>query len=90
MELIQRNRRTAWRRVEDEVVIVSSETNALTILNETAGRVWELLGEPRTYEELATALSLEFDVEVGQARRDVADLVADLRLSKLIDSTEAK
>lgn len=86
---LQRNSKAAWRRVEGEVLIVSSERNSLTVLNDTAARVWELLDTNRTEEELAKALCDEFEVDFPSARRDVTVFVDDLLTRGLLRRIES-
>lgn len=75
---IARNERTAWRRIENEVLIISSDTNKLTILNDTGARVWELLEQPQPIDHLVHKIASEFEVTVDDAQRDVCSFIDDL------------
>lgn len=80
----KRSDRIAWRRVQDEVLIISSDTNRLTVLNGTGGRVWELLEAHETADALATALVQEFEVDAGRASKDVSAFLREMRERDLI------
>ena len=81
---VKRSTRVAWRRIEDEVVVVSSDQNNLTILNDTAARVWELLEGTRSLDQLTDAIHLEFEVSREVARADVGKFVGELQTRGLI------
>lgn len=89
MAMLRRNDRTAWRRVENEVLIISSDSNTLTVLNDTGARVWELLDSPASVDALAVAIADEFEVDEPSARRDIESFVADLSKRRLIVVEEA-
>lgn len=77
--------RLAWRRIEDEVVLLRLDTSAYYSLNGTGSRVWELLCEGRPPEKAAALLAREYGVPLPAALRDVAALVRDLRRQKLLE-----
>jgi hypothetical protein len=54
-------------------------------LNGTGSLIWEMLESPRTVKELATAVSLEYDVDPAQAANDVASFVADMNAMGLLE-----
>lgn len=45
-------------------------------LNETGTRIWRLLGDDLEQNEVAKALDADFEVNLEQAKRSVAKLVA--------------
>ena len=88
MTLFRRSPQTAWRRVQDEVLIVATQGNRLSVLNDTAARVWELLDHDVSSDDIATALSQEFDVDEATARRDVELLLAELLERNLVGKVD--
>lgn len=84
---LKRSDRIAWRRVQAEVLIISSDTNRLTVLNDTGARVWELLDAHETADALAAALVGEFEVDRERAERDVAAFIEEMRKRALIVET---
>ncbi|CAM3642416.1 PqqD family protein [Cohnella lubricantis] len=59
--------------IDGETILLNQETLAVTKLNETGGRIWELLSENRTLEQVAERICGEFDgAEAHRIREDVA------------------
>jgi hypothetical protein len=75
---VRRARDTAWRRVEDEVAIISMEANRIRLLNRVGAFLWERC-EDATVAELVDALCARFEIDAETARRDVEAFVEDLR-----------
>lgn len=55
------------------------DLNALILLNATGRRVWELLAEDASEEDLAAGIAREFAVESKRARADVRAFLDRLR-----------
>lgn len=73
------------RRMGDAVVLVHLGTNRIYELNATGARIWELLAEGRSVEEMEEILTTEFEaggVDVGAEIDRLIDLV---RAEKLAD-----
>jgi hypothetical protein len=47
-------------------------------LNAVGTTIWDLIAEPTPIEELAAAIAAEYDVDAGQARRDLDAFLEDL------------
>ena len=54
------------------------------LLNVTATRIWQLADGSRSVEEIATALTGEFDIDFQQAHQSVMRLLTELSEKKLI------
>lgn len=68
----------ADRVIDGQAVIVLSDTGDVLILNEGGTWLWERLDGQRTVEELAVALSAEFEVSMDQGRADLQELLEEL------------
>lgn len=77
--------RIAWRKVADEAVILDTETAAYYSLQDVGLRIWELIGEGRSIEEMAAVLAEEFDASEDVIRRDCEELIVRLRREKIIE-----
>jgi len=75
---------TAWRRIDDEAVVLDLRTSVYYSLNDTAAFVWERVGEGLNAEQIAQRLVEEFDPSPESALRDVEELLRDLRKNELI------
>jgi hypothetical protein len=73
-----------WRRVGEEAVLVNLKTNQIYSLNHTGARLWELIGAGHDREGAEAALIREFDVEEGDLRKEVADMLEALAKEGLI------
>jgi hypothetical protein len=54
------------------------------LLNKTATRIWQLADGSRSVEEIASALTDEFDIDFQQAHGSVIRLLTELSEKKLI------
>jgi hypothetical protein len=79
-----RNPQLAWREIDGEVVIISPEDSQVHELNETAALVWKFADGERTADEIAASLATEYDVASDSARKDVAELIAQLADKQLL------
>jgi len=86
--LLTRGREVVTRRIADETLIVPiaggvGDLDAIYTLNEVAARVWELLEQPITAEQIVDAIVEEFDVTRERAVEDVSDLLETLEQAGL-------
>jgi hypothetical protein len=79
-----RNPQLAWREIDGEIVIISPEDSQVHELNVTAALVWKRADGEQTLEEIAAGMVSEFDVTQESARRDVAELIAQLAEKQLV------
>jgi hypothetical protein len=72
--------------LEDEIILLHPETNQFCILNRTASVIWSQVAQPATSEEIAAAVSTQFEgVTEADALRDVEETLrqmVDLRFIK--------
>ena len=66
-------------RVEDEMIMMNVERGKYIGLTETGARIWDLLAEPRTAEDLCAALCEEYDIAAEQCRTEVDAFVAEMQ-----------
>ena len=74
----------AGRVIDDEAVIVLSDTGQVQVLNEVGAHVWELIDGARSVTEIAQAIAEEFDVSLQEASADVLEFVLELEKEKII------
>ncbi|MBI4374896.1 MAG: PqqD family protein [Elusimicrobia bacterium] len=78
----------AWRKVEDQAIVLDLESSHYYSLDPIGTRIWELLCEGRAAHEIAADLALEYDAPAEKIKRDVSELVRELSRSKLLASEE--
>ena len=74
----------ALREVVGEILVIPlGETalnmNGMIVLNPVSKVIWEHLAEGTTEEELLQAITDEFDVELQEAKADLAEFLNELR-----------
>jgi hypothetical protein len=69
----------AWRRVGGEAVVLHVPSSVYFSLNDSAAFLWERLAGGDSAAEAAAKLEETYEVEAALARRDVADLLEELR-----------
>ena len=67
-----------------DAVVISPEEGMVRLLNVTATRIWQLADGSRSVEEIAAALTDEFDIDFQQAHQSVIRLLTELSEKKLI------
>ena len=72
------------RKLEDEMVLLNLDSGEYFGLNDTATRVWELLGEGCGREEIAGRLAAEYEVGAEAAAGHVASLCDELLAAGLL------
>lgn len=75
---------TAWRRVENESIILDLNTSVYYSLNDTGAFIWERLGAGAAAPQVAAELCAEFDVKPETAQRDADEIIAKLCQQKLL------
>jgi coenzyme PQQ synthesis protein D (PqqD) len=69
----------------DEVVILDLKNGMYYGLDEVGARIWELIQQPRTIDEIRDALLEEYEVEPEDCTRDLVALLQDLNDAQLIE-----
>ena len=64
--------------LDDELLGIDSQAGYCYSLNETAGRVWELIAEPMTVSEICSRLRKEFAVDEQTCKRETISLLQQL------------
>ena len=68
-----------------EVVILSTKSGVYYGLDEVGARIWHLLKEPKTIQDLLDTILKEFDATADQCEPDLLDLLDDLRSKGLME-----
>jgi hypothetical protein len=81
--IVVRNEGLLTAEVDGELMAMSVDRGMCYGLNAVGTRIWALIAEPRSIDDLCARLREEFDVEEEECRRDVVDLVEELRAEGL-------
>ncbi len=71
-------------KFDDEVILLSRETNGYYHRGMPGSRIWELLESPRSVDELCAALQEEFEVDADTCRTEAREFIQDMVEKKLI------
>jgi len=71
--------------VDGEVAIMSVEQGSYFTLNDVGGRIWILLEQPRSLNDVCQMLLEEFEVTESECRIDVLELAQNLEARNLVE-----
>ena len=71
--------------VDGESVILDLEEGIYYGLNSTGAQIWEQVQEPTSVEDVAAAITAEYDVDPEQCLEDVIGLLQDLEENGLVE-----
>jgi PqqD family protein of HPr-rel-A system len=77
--------------MSEELLVVDPKARNVHLLNETGGRIWELLGETTSVDALVEALADEYEGATPEAlRAEVEAFLADLDAKGLLGGARSK
>lgn len=82
---IRRREEPLTASVDGEIVMLDAEQGEYFALGAVGSRIWELLEEPRTLDEVCRALQYEFEVDPQTCREEVARFMRDLHEAQLVE-----
>jgi len=85
---VRRKSDVASRNIAGEVIILSAKDSMLHSLDEVGSVIWDLLKEPRTAEEIVSALLDQYQVDRATLEKDVLEFLNTLLERKLIATAE--
>jgi hypothetical protein len=72
------------RAFEHEVAVILPTANAVRVLNEVGGRIWDL-ADGRTLSQILDVLVNEYDIERTQLRVDAENFLSELQGRGLLE-----
>ena len=69
---------------EPDIVLLGKDQREYFGLKEVAGRVWQLLEQPRSFKQLKQSLLSEYDVSSEQLTADLEILIEQLSAQEII------
>tara|TARA_X000000368_G_scaffold226678_1_gene178928 strand:+ start:384 stop:647 length:264 start_codon:yes stop_codon:yes gene_type:complete len=71
--------------IEDNLIILNSETGKYLELNSSAKFIWKLIENGKNFSEILTSLLDEFEVSREEAQSALDDLLLNIKKQGLID-----
>jgi len=84
-KLFTQGSKTASRIVEGEAVIFTPEDSMIHSLNEVGTRIWELLEQEKTIEDIVKVICQEYEVEEKEAEQDITKFINELHAKGIVD-----
>ncbi len=76
--IVRRGKDIPFSQLDDELLAIDSQAGYCYSLNATAGRVWDLIATPITFEAICAQLRKEYAVDEQTCRREVTALLQGL------------
>ena len=73
-----RNSKTISGRLHDELVMMDIGQGKYFSLNPVSTRVWDLLENPLSLDELRGRLMEEYEVDIEQCRAEVTEVISEM------------
>ena len=73
--------------LDEEAVILHLKAGVYYGLDSVGARIWALIQEPKTVDQIKDAILKEYDVEPDRCERDVLALLQELAAEDLIEIT---
>lgn len=83
--LISRKSELLEAEVDDELVALHVDKGTCYGFNATAARIWALIDEPKSLDQLCTALGEDYEVDRQTCEREVVALLRELAADGLIE-----
>jgi len=75
MEKYQRNEQVIDGELDDQQVMMHIDKGMYYGLNQVGKRIWDMLKEPKSFEEMTQILLQEFEVSEQQCKKEVQDFL---------------
>jgi hypothetical protein len=79
-----RNLNTLWKRFNDEIVTLNTETRQYHVLNATAAIVFEMSSGEQQLEDIAEVIADAYAIDPNQALADVRETISGMEKIGLI------
>ena len=76
--IVQRGKDIPFSQLDDEMLAIDAQAGFCYSLNESAGRVWDLIATPMSLEAICAQLQREYAVDEQTCRREVTTLLQGL------------
>lgn len=80
-----RKSKAAWQQVEENIIVVTSQTRKMHILQGIGQRIWQLLENPIKQQDLIDQMQAEYDADPLQIKQDVEEFLEQLVEKSIIE-----
>jgi hypothetical protein len=75
IKMFIRNKKAAWQQVEENIIIVTSQTRKMHILDGIGQRIWHLLESPVSRDDIVNTLESEYEESREIIEKDLDDFI---------------
>lgn len=86
MKKYLRNNSILAESLQDLLVMLDIDKGKYYSLNSVATRIWELIDQPKTIENICEVLTNEFEVDFEQCKKEVEDHLAQMYKLGLLET----
>jgi hypothetical protein len=86
---VQRGKEIPFSQLNDELLAIDADAGYCYALNESAGRVWDLIAMPMTINAICAQLGKEYTVDRATCMRQVTALLQGLYDAGLVQVDDA-
>jgi len=87
--IISRGADIVFSKLDDELLAIDAQAGYCYSMNETAGRIWEMISIPVSIGDICSRLVKEYSVDEALCLREVLPLLQKLHDSGLIQVKDA-
>jgi len=80
----RRDTELPFQRLDEETIVVDPRSREVHLLNETAGRIWELLAKPLSLDDLVATMAEEYDADAAELRAEITECLSGLSDKALV------
>ncbi|MEI6137634.1 MAG: PqqD family peptide modification chaperone [Mariniphaga sp.] len=84
MEKYNRNNEILDGNLDGSLVMMDIQKGKYFSLNPVGKRIWELIEQPKSFDEITDSLQAEFEVTPEQCRSEVIEFLAKMEKSGII------
>lgn len=84
MRVVQNPDRLLYRQVDEKLILSNPRRDFYFILKGTGARIWLLLKERKSEEEIVSIMSDEYEVDPSFLRADIADLIVMMKKENIM------
>jgi len=85
--IVKRGKDVPFSQLGDELLAIDAQAGYCYSLNETAGKVWELIATPMPVSAVCAQLRREFAVDEATCLREVLALLQEMAAAGLVQVT---
>lgn len=79
-----------FQRIEGETVLLDLKGEQYFGLDEVGSRIWELVGEGRSFDAIVRTLGAEYEADAARIEEDLRRLLAELERAGLVEQRRDK